>query len=67
MGKFENRLGLFLAGMLIAMIALSVLSSLFNLFFRDGRGFPAAGNRGEYYLSEWLSKQLSDIFLLCQR
>jgi len=52
MGKFENRLGLFLAGMLIAMIALSVLSSLFNLFFRDGRGFPAAGNRGEYYLSE---------------
>ena len=52
MSKFEDRLGLFLAGMLIMMVILSVLSSLFNLFFRDGRGFPAAGNRGEYYLSE---------------
>jgi len=52
MKKVEEIVGNIFAGILILIVIYSILSSLFILFFRDGRGLGSYGSRGEFYMSE---------------
>jgi len=52
MSKLETYVGNFIAFILILIVALSLLTTFFNLLFRDGRGTSLYGSRGEMYMSD---------------
>lgn len=52
MVKLERVVGNVIAAILIIIVIMSILQSLFVLFFRDGRGLGVYGGRGEFYMAE---------------
>lgn len=52
MRAYEQVVGNIIAGILIVLVAVSILMSLFRLVFRDARGFGMYGGRGEFYMTE---------------
>ena len=52
MKQFERVVGNILAGILMLIIAASILMSVFNFLFRDGRGGSSYGSRGDYYMAD---------------
>jgi hypothetical protein len=40
------------ATILILIVIFSIMTTIFNLLFRDGRGIGLYGSRGEFYMSE---------------
>jgi len=53
MPALEKLFGNIIAGILLAIVILSIFLSFFSLLFRDGRGAGGLyGGRGEFYLTE---------------
>lgn len=52
MQTIEKIVGNAIAAVLLALVAISIIMSLFQLVFRDGRGIGMYGSRGEFYMAE---------------
>lgn len=52
MQRIEKIVGLAITSLFLILILFSVLSCMFRLLFRDGRGLGLYGSRGEFYMTE---------------